>query len=429
MRKPDRISTTVLVMFLTIFAGAWTGLSAQQRATDDDGGRNDWSQGAKLKVTSFPSGAHVSIDGQEMHKVTPMTADLQVGQHQVRVFARGSGWNADTQTVQLIRGENELDVTLIPTVTAGPPGPQGPAGFAGAPGSPGSPGLQGPKGDTGSTGPAGPAGANGSQGPAGPAGPMGASGAQGPEGPTGPTGPQGPPGAVPQSTYVLGNQDSNNLPTSVANPTAYYGLDAQPALPGGLDDEFNGASLDMTRWSWFNQGGASASLGNSLITLQDPANGGQDARGIYQKAPTPPWTVVAKLVALDMASYANSAHVGILLVDGSGKAVTCAMSVQSTSPTFGFEIDDWTTGSSWHSSPAGLNPMPTLVFPLYFKVQDDGANITCSFSRTGTTYFRVGEVSRTEWLSGGQEGVGLLVGSNLSNQVVAATYEYFRQTQ
>jgi hypothetical protein len=416
MRKLDRISTTVLVMFLTMFAGAWTGLSAQPQVTDDGGtshaDRDDRSHNAKLKVTSFPPGAHVSIDGEEMRKVTPMTADLQVGQHQVRVFARGSGWNADTQTVQLISGDNELDVTLIPTVTVGPPGPQGPAGFAGAPGPPG------------------PAGANGSQGPAGASGPVGASGAQGSAGPTGPTGPQGPPGAVPQSTYVLGKPDSSDLPTSVANPTAYYGLDAQPPIPGGLDDEFNGVSLDTTRWSWFNQGGASASLGNSLVTMQAPPSIGQDARGIYQTAPAPPWTAVAKLVAMDMASYTNYAQVGILLVDGSGKAVTCAMSVRSTSPTFGFDMSYWNSGSSWNNSPTGaVDVMPTVVFPLYLKVQDDGTNITCSFSRTGTAYFQVGQVNRTEWLPSGPQGVGLLIGSNASNQVVAGTYEYFRQTQ
>jgi len=434
MRKLYRISTMVLVMFLTPFAGAWTGLSAQRRVSEDDGAskgdQNDRGQNAKLKVTSFPAGAYVSIDGVQMHKVTPMTAEVEVGRHQVRVYAPGSGWNADTQSVQLVPGENELDLTLIPTVTVGPIGPQGPAGFPGAPGPPGPQGPQGPKGVTGPTGPTGPPGLNGSQGPAGPSGPIGASGAQGPAGPTGPSGPQGPPGVAPQSTYVLGKQDWNNLPTSVANPTAYYGLDAQPALPGGLDDEFNGVSLDTTRWSWFNQGSASASLGNSLVTLQAPAFLGQDTRGIYQATPAPPWTVVAKLAAMDMASYTNYAQVGVLLVDGSGKAVTCAMTVRSTIPTFGFDISYWNSGGSWsHSETGVLDTMSTLVFPLYWKVQDDGTKITCSISRTGTTYFQVGEVNRTQWLPIGPQGVGLLIGSNSSNQVVAATYEYFRQTQ
>ena len=377
--------------------------AAARKSPDDE---HEGGQRAELSITSFPSGAHVSIEGVEMWKVTPMRTELRLGTYQVRVFAPGSGWNADTRTVQIVPGGNELDVTLIQTVTVGPPGP------AGLPGAPGPPGPQGLNGNTGPTGPAGPIGA------------------QGPAGPTGPTGPQGPPGVAPQGTYVLGKQDWNNLPTSVANPTAYYGMDAQPAIPGGLDDEFNGASLDTTRWSWFNQGGASASLGNSLVTLQAPANLGLDTRGIYQTAPAPPWTVVAKLVAMDMASYANYAQVGILLVDGSGKAVTCDMSVRSTSPTFGFDISYWNSGSSWSYSPTNVvDIMPTIVFPLYFKLQDDGTNITCSFSRTGTTYFQIGKANRTQWLSSGPQGVGLLIGSNEANAIVNGTYEYFRQTQ
>ena len=380
--------------------------AAARKSPDDE---HEGGQRAELSITSFPSGAHVSIDGVEMREVTPLNAEVRVGQHQVRVFAPGSGWNADTRTVQIVPGGNELDVTLIQTVTVGPPGP---AGLPGAPGPPGPQGL------------------NGNTGPTGPAGTIGATGAQGPAGPTGPTGPQGPPGVAPQGTYVLGKQDWNNLPTSVANPTAYYGMDAQPAIPGGLDDEFNGASLDTTRWSWFNQGGASASLGNSLVTLQAPANLGLDTRGIYQTAPAPPWTVVAKLVAMDMASYANYAQVGILLVDGSGKAVTCDMSVRSTSPTFGFDISYWNSGSSWSYSPTNVvDIMPTVVFPLYFKLQDDGTNITCSFSRTGTTYFQIGKANRTQWLPSGPQGVGLLIGSNEANAIVNGTYEYFRQTQ
>jgi hypothetical protein len=207
-------------------------------------------------------------------------------------------------------------------------------------------------------------------------------------------------------------------------------MDVQPIKPGAMDDEFNGSSLNPSRWNWFNQGGASLALGNSLITLQAPANWADDTRGIYQTAPAPPWTVVAKLVALDMASYSYYAQAGILLVDGSGKAVTCDMSVRWTTPTFGFDISYWNSGTVWNNSPTNVvDIMPTVVFPLYFKVQDDGTNITCSFSRTGAMYFQVGKVSRTAWLPSGPLGVGLLVGSNGSGQVVNATYEYFRQVQ
>lgn len=152
--------------------------------------------------------------------------------------------------------------------------------------------------------------------------------------------------------------------------------------------------------------------------------------GIYQNLASPPWTVVTKLVALDMAAYANYGQVGVLLIDGSGRAITCSLSVRSTSPTFGFDMSYWNSGSSWANSATGvIDTMPTVIFPLWFKIQDDGSNITCSFSRTGVLYFQVGSVNRTAWLSSGPTGVGLLIGSNGANAVVNGTYEYFRQTK
>ena len=93
-----------------------------------------------LKVTSFPSGAHVSVDGVDSGKLTPMSISLSVGDHTVVVSIPNSGWNPDTRTVTIVSGNNDLSVTLLPTLTvgpqglpgaAGPTGPQGPAGPAG----------------------------------------------------------------------------------------------------------------------------------------------------------------------------------------------------------------------------------------------------------------------------------------------------------
>lgn len=111
------------------------------------------SGNGSLKVTSFPSGANVSVDGVDTGKLTPMSVSLPVGDHGVVVSIPNSGWNPDTRTVTIVSGNNDLSVTLLPMLTVGPPGPQGPVGPTGP---------QGPSGPTGATGPQGP------QGPAGP---------------------------------------------------------------------------------------------------------------------------------------------------------------------------------------------------------------------------------------------------------------------
>ncbi len=102
-----------------------------------------------LKVTSFPSSAQVIVDGVNTGKVTPMNIALSDGDHTVTVQIPGSGWSADTRVVTIVPGNNDLSVTLLPIVTAGPPGPPGPKGDTGDTGAPGPPGPPGVPGTTG----------------------------------------------------------------------------------------------------------------------------------------------------------------------------------------------------------------------------------------------------------------------------------------
>src|SRR6266478_2999817 len=82
-----------------------------------------------LHVTSFPDGANVLIDGKDTGKITPMATSITVGNHLVTVLLDASaGWNVDTRTLAIVSGDNYHNVTLLPTLTTGPPGPQGPLG-------------------------------------------------------------------------------------------------------------------------------------------------------------------------------------------------------------------------------------------------------------------------------------------------------------
>ena len=89
-----------------------------------------------LKVTSFPSGAEVWVDGAFTGKFTPMSVSLSEGDHDVTVQIPGSGWNPDHRTITITPGNNDLSVTLLPNLTEGPPGPQGDPGPPGPPGPP-----------------------------------------------------------------------------------------------------------------------------------------------------------------------------------------------------------------------------------------------------------------------------------------------------
>src|SRR5438105_6102773 len=126
MRKLNRIfAMTYVLVCLVIFAGSST-LHAQAKFENH-------GQGSQLNVTSFPTGAHVSVDGVDTRQRTPAHLGLRPGKHQVRVFVPESGWNADNRTLNVTPGNNDVDVTLLPTVAVGPAGPAGPQGLAGLP--------------------------------------------------------------------------------------------------------------------------------------------------------------------------------------------------------------------------------------------------------------------------------------------------------
>lgn len=104
------------------------------------------SAAATLKVSSFPSGAQVVVDGVNTGKVTPMNVSLPEGDHVVTVQIPGSGWSPDTRTVTIVSGNNDLSVTLLPIPTPGPPGPKGDQGDQGIQGPQGIPGTNGTNG-------------------------------------------------------------------------------------------------------------------------------------------------------------------------------------------------------------------------------------------------------------------------------------------
>src|SRR5258708_3286568 len=132
----------ILCLAMIVAALCLLGVPAALRAQTGNG---------TLHVTSFPDGANVLIDGIDTGKVTPMSVSLTAGiSHTVIVqLSNSAGWSIDKRSVTIANGDNYHSVTLLPTLTTGPPGPQGPPGPAGKDSTvPGPPGLSiiGPQG-------------------------------------------------------------------------------------------------------------------------------------------------------------------------------------------------------------------------------------------------------------------------------------------
>ena len=395
MRKLNPIATIACAAIsFTIFAGMPSRLQAQHPEIHDRDRFPDPL--AILVVSSDPSGAHVAIDGVDTRKLTPMGIELKVGMHQVTVSMPGSTWNPDTRAVEIIKGNNDLSVTLLPKVTGGSPG---------------------------------------SQGPQGPAGPQGPQGNTGPQGPAGPVGPQGPAGTISgvaapaQDLFLLGSPDTANLPNSVSNPTVYLSPDVQPARPGTLSDEFNGTSLNATRWTWINQDSTTATVANGFLTLTAPSATGTSMNGITQPVPGNPWTVVLKVNAMDLSPMQPAPLSGLVLGDSTNKFIVFGVFFANPSAALGLTVGYWPSGrDATGGNPFGTTMLPS-TFPWWLKVQDDGTNLTFSYSGTGSVYTQIGAVSRSVFLSSGPTKVGIAVGSDGADTPVNGAFDYFRQIQ
>jgi Collagen triple helix repeat (20 copies)/PEGA domain len=246
MTQPSKIRRITRIVWMAGLTAAFLLMSGRARADNEH-------EHGRLRVTSFPTAAHVSVDGADTGKVTPMSYRVPVGKHTVMVSMPNSGWNSDTRTVDVTEGNNDLSVTLLPILPAGLTGPQGPAGPAGPQGVPGPAGPVGPagpagpagpqgvagpqglKGDTGATGPAGTTGATGAVGPVGPIGPQGTTGQQGPKGDTGAAGPAGVAGAT-GATGPAGATGATGPvgPAGPSGPTGPQGPVGPAGPTGGL---------------------------------------------------------------------------------------------------------------------------------------------------------------------------------------------------
>ncbi len=76
-----KILTAMQVLFVVL---VWTAFSYAANGT--------------LKVSSFPTGAEVLVDGASTGKVTPMNVSLPEGEHQVTVQIPNSGWAPNTRS-------------------------------------------------------------------------------------------------------------------------------------------------------------------------------------------------------------------------------------------------------------------------------------------------------------------------------------------
>jgi hypothetical protein len=162
-------------------------------------------------------------------------------------------------------------------------------------------------------------------------------------------------------------------------------------------------------FSWINQGTATTASTvnpNGVYFLAPAISGGSNMIVRYVAAPATPYHVQTYIQPTFLQ---NDYAWGLVFVEsGSGKMVSHFMQ-QSDSPAHAkaavVKHPSATTGGSYYTG----FPLIGLMFPNWFRVGDDGTNLTFDFSPDGNNWWNMFTVSRTDYLTTGPNQVGFFL--------------------
>lgn len=208
-------------------------------------------------------------------------------------------------------------------------------------------------------------------------------------------------------------------------------VDAPPAVPDSMDDEFEGTTL-ASKWTWRNQGTATATLSQGCLLLTGAAtNSAPITRGlqiIEQTQASGDFKYRAKCSMRATAAYNGG---GFALVEnGTGKVVR-----------FGFQYDGGTkviveayaSVTTWTAQPyvSGLmlnaNPWGPPKWH-YFEIERSGSTLYFRVSETGedNSWVTLYSVAQTTYFTTAPDRVGLYVESISTTQAILHC-EWFRK--
>lgn len=225
-------------------------------------------------------------------------------------------------------------------------------------------------------------------------------------------------------TWVAAENEWENKPASLGgNVTTAAAFASRPAgNPGdlffatdGYYLERKGASVwapfsllvpctrpDDTAFSWVNQGSSTVETSRGGIYLEHPAAGSAtDASLRVKTAPATPYTITAHL-KLNVMFVTQFLQAGLLFRESStGRFVTMHL---QTNAIF---VSKWTSGTVENAD--YYNSDALVGTPEWFQISDDGTNLKYRVSRDGYHWITIFTKSRTDWMAGGPDSVGIFV--------------------
>lgn len=234
---------------------------------------------------------------------------------------------------------------------------------------------------------------------------------------------------IADSTQTLGvkwGTNTNTLPGWLSNSPDNY-----PSSPNALDDEFTTSATlpggGSAKWTWRNQASATVGQLEDAIQLLAPALTGDSLGCLEQNAPSNPWEFTTKVTPQIKNGVPVNAVVGLYALDTSDSNKMVLTAYQFVGSGDGGNACQmyFNSPTSYHSV---SNAIQYFYGAIYLKLKDDGTNFTFSYSREGRFFNTLATLSRTAWLAGSADKVGICCSSEQNTYSVSGVFEWFRRT-
>lgn len=167
----------------------------------------------------------------------------------------------------------------------------------------------------------------------------------------------------------------------------------------------------VSDFTWVNQGGATATDRDGRIVMEIPIDAGQQIRGIFQTAPTPPYEII--LAVKGTGPREDFFEFGLAFREsGTSKLYTISQQFQDT-----LEVSRYTDNTTL----AGNDFTDVFGFGgglTWMKIEDDNTNLKFFIGPNGQDWIELHSALRTTHMAGGPDQVGIYGNPNTANTIV-----------
>jgi hypothetical protein len=182
----------------------------------------------------------------------------------------------------------------------------------------------------------------------------------------------------------------------------------------------DGSILTASSFAWVNQGSSTVADADGGLYIETPGATGYNIRLLKKAPPSPPYSIVAGIVpSLALNGATGQPACGIAFRESSsGKIFTIGVEVINDKMPSYLVVKNASATSLTTQNKTGEWFAPAA--PFWLKIEDDNTNLKFYGSGNGRNWVQWFSESRTTFLLGGPDEVGVWINQNGSNDLASA---------